>query len=86
MVTGIAVVLSYFFGGDLFGNLPPIGDSFILWINAVLDATMALLGLATIIYNALWDRVFDNLAKGEINLLIYTIRFRAPTRLQYRLK
>ena len=86
MVTVFAVILSYLFGDQMLGNLPPVGDNFILWLDALLDAVVGLLGLATIIYNLLWDRVFDGLALGEINFVLFKIRLRPTRVLSYRLK
>lgn len=66
LLTGVvSVVCAFIFGRDYFAGLPPFGDEFLqwaAWVNALILALAPFIGLATIIYNLLWDRVFDGLA------------------------
>jgi len=72
-LSGAALGLASVFNLDLFRTLPSMGDGFLAWLEALVFVVGSLIGLAKIIYDMVWDKVFDRLAKGGYSLLAYRL-------------
>lgn len=69
----LSVVLAAIFNLSLFQTLPPMADGFLPWLGALVFIVGELIGVAKIIYDAIWDKLFDILAKAGISFLSYRL-------------
>jgi hypothetical protein len=76
MMVGLSVVslvLASLFNLDLYKGLPPIADGFLAWFEGLVFVMGSLIGLAKIIYDIAWDRLFDYFAKKGLGILTYRV-------------
>ncbi len=69
----ISLLLSLLFSPGLFVGLPPIDVNFMAFLEGLVAAIGLLVGTAKIIYDILWDRIFDAIAKAGVKPLAYRL-------------